>query len=496
MDAFIEGIIGVARIDVLLALIVGTLGGLVIGAVPGVGAAVAIAIVLPATFSLDPLVGLTLLLGIYGTSMVGGAIPAILINTPGTPVNALTTYDGYPMAQKGQAARALTLAYMASFYGGLFSIVCLILLTPLLATIAPLFGSRDIFMAALLGAILVVVSHRGMTAIAAALFFFGAFLNSVGLERVRFSPRYTFGESWLSSGFDLIVVLLGLFAISQAFFLLVNKATTTPAVAPPGKLIGGLKEVFRYPKVLNTSAGFGVIMGIIPGVGEFLAQYFSYALARKYSKQPRQFGNGAPDGLIASETANNAVPAAAMVPLLALGIPGEALTAMMLSVFYVHNIIPGPQLFETKPEFLVSLYACLFIINILMLVFLLFATRPLLLLMRIPSRFMGVCILALSFVGVYSLRNSASDCLVAAAFGWFGFILRRLALPLTPLLLGMILGRIMDEKFRNSLARLETPLDMIDRPIAAGLFFIIVIILGVHGCTLRTRHARAQEDKQ
>ncbi len=489
MDLLVQALQDIARWDVMLALLVGSVGGVVIGAVPGVGAAVAIAIALPATFSMDPLVGLTLLLGIYGAAAVGGAVPAILINTPGTPVNALTTYDGYPMVKNGQPARALTLAYGSSFYGGLFSVICLILLTPLLSAVAPWFGSRDIFMAALLGAILVIVSHRGQAAVSGALFCGGMFLNSVGLEAVRFSSRYTFGQSWLSSGFDLIVVLLGLFAFSQAFFLLVNLPQSPRTERFRGSLLKHIAEIFRYPKVLNASAAYGVLMGIIPGVGEFLAQFFSYATARKFSREPELFGKGAPEGIIASETSNNAVPAAAMVPLLALGIPGEALTAMMLSVFHVHNIIPGPQLFDTRPEFLYSLYACLLLINILMLVFLLVATRPLLRVVSIPTRLLGTMILALAFVGVYSLRNSLTDCAIAAAFGWFGFVLRRLKLPLTPLLLGMVLGKIMDDKFRNSLARLDTPLDMISRPVAFGIFLAIIAILVAHFWSLFRKRA-------
>lgn len=480
MELLIQGISDILRVDVLIALFVGSIGGVIIGAIPGVGAAVAIAILLPATFSLDPLVGLTLLLGIYGASMYGGAIPAVLINTPGTAVNALTTYDGYPMTQRGEGVRAISLAYSASFFGGIFSVICLILLAPVLAEVAPYFGSRDIFMAALLGVVLVVVSHRGQSLIAGVLLCVGMFLNTIGMETVRYSMRYTFEQEWLISGFNLIVVLLGLFAISQAFVLLVERDSQPDETHVASGVFKGLKEVFKFKRVATTSSAFGVLMGIIPGVGEFLAQYFSYSLAQKMSKTPEQFGHGAPEGVIASEAANNAVPAAAMVPLLALGIPGEALTAMMLSVFYVHNIIPGPALFNTRPEFLVSLYACLFIVNVLILIFLLLSTNAITKIIRIPTRLLGICILTLSLVGVYSLRNSPIDCAVAAVFGLFGFILKRLDLPLVPIVLGMVLGRILDEKFRNSFARLKSPLDMIDRPISGTIFAIIVIILIAH----------------
>lgn len=468
----------------MLALLIGAIGGVVIGAIPGVGPAIAIAILLPATFSLEPIVGLTLLLGIYGSAMYGGAIPAVLINTPGTPVNALTTYDGYAMTKRGEAPRALSLAYGASFVGGVISVLCLIALAPVLAKIAPLFGSREIFLATVLGMLLVVIAHRGHSLAAGALLFFGIFLDSIGLEPVQYSQRYTFGQSWLTSGVNLIVAVLGLFALSQAFVLLTGK---DQKVSPPelkGGLFHGLREVFRFPKIVLPGAGFGTIMGIIPGVGEFTAQFLSYAWAQKISPNPERIGRGAPEGIIASEAANNAVPAAAMIPLLALGIPGEALTAMMLSVFYVHNVIPGPALFRDQMDFVLALYLCLLILNFLALFFLIFATRPLLKVVSIPNRFLGMTILILSFVGVYSLRNSMTDCIMASAFGLLGLILKRLNLPIVPIILGMVLGGIAESRFRTSLPRIDSMVDWINRPIAGAIFALIVIVLGMHFWTL------------
>ncbi|MEM7195252.1 MAG: tripartite tricarboxylate transporter permease [Pseudomonadota bacterium] len=472
-----------ARWDVVVALFVGSVGGVMIGAIPGVGAAVAISILLPATFSLDPIVGLTVLLGIYGSSMYGGAIPAILINTPGTAVNALTTYDGHPIARDGNPSRALSLAFSASFFGGVFSIVCLIFLSQLLAKVAPHFGSREIFLAALLGIILVVLAHRGRVFSAGMLACFGIFLNTVGLEPIKYTQRFTFGQTWLTSGVDLIVVVLGLFALSQAFILLVQPDERPAPAQIRGGLFSGLRELFGYKRVAGVSSSFGVVMGMIPGVGEFTAQFLSYTYAQKTSKSPEQFGKGAPEGLIASEAANNAVPAAAMIPLLALGIPGEALTAMMLSVFYVHNVIPGPQLFANQMDFVVALYIALLLLNIIVVGFLMFATNGILHVVRIPTRFLGAIILTLSFIGVYSLRNSITDCGIAAGFGILGLVLKRLQLPVVPIVLGMVLGGIMEVKLRSSLARVKTPLDFVDRPIAAVIFGLIVLVIVVHCIT-------------
>ncbi|MEZ5924612.1 MAG: tripartite tricarboxylate transporter permease [Hyphomicrobiaceae bacterium] len=492
MSTLVSSLEIISRIDVVMALLIGSIGGVIIGAIPGVGPAIAIAILLPATFAMEPIVGLTMLLGIYGSAMFGGAIPAVLINTPGTPVNALTTYDGYPMTERGEAPRALALAYGASFVGGIFSVFCLMMLAPVLADVAPMFGSREIFLACLLGMLLVVIAHRGQNMAAGSLLCFGVWLQSIGLEPVGYTQRYTFGLSWLSSGVNLIVVVLGLFALSQAFLLLSGR---DEAPAPPilkGGLFRGLWEVLRFPHIALPAASFGTLMGIIPGVGEFTAQFLSYTWAQRISPKPERFGRGAPEGVIASEAANNAVPAAAMIPLLALGIPGEALTAMMLSVFYVHNVIPGPNLFRDQLDFVLALYLCLLILNVLALLFLIVATRPLLLVVALPNRFLGMAILTLSFVGVYSLRNSVTDCLMASAFGLLGLMLKRLSLPIVPIILGMVLGGIAENKFRTSLPRIQSPLDWINRPIAGVIFAIIVAVLAIHVWSLiRARRGRS-----
>jgi putative tricarboxylic transport membrane protein len=495
MEDLIAGAAMLARLDVIIALLVGSIGGVIIGAIPGVGPAVAIAILLPATFSLDPIVGLTMLLGIYGSSMYGGAIPAVLINTPGTAVNALTSYDGYPMTQRGEAHRAVSLAYSASFWGGMFGILCLILLSPVLALIAPMFGSREIFLAALLGIILVVLAHRGQIMAAGMLAMFGIFLQTIGLDAVTYTQRYTFEMSFLTSGINLIVVVLGLFALSQAFFLLTAPDESPEAKPVQGKMTAGIKELMKHKRVATVASGFGVILGMIPGTGEFTAQFMSYTYAQKTSKNPELFGKGSPEGLVASEAANNAVPAAAMIPLLALGIPGEALTAMMLSVFYVHNVIPGPQLFQNNLDLVYGLYIALILLNIIVMVFLLFSTNMLTKIIRIPTRFLGVMILILSFVGVYSLRNSLTDVMLSAGFGVLGLILKRLNLPIVPIILGMVLGGIMEVKLRSALPRLKTPFDMIDRPIAFILFVMILLVIALHIRTLIKEYRTHQPDE-
>ncbi|WP_306046609.1 tripartite tricarboxylate transporter permease [Nioella sp. MMSF_3534] len=480
MEALLGGIQILMSWQVLVALLIGSVGGVIIGAIPGVGAAVAIAILLPATFAFEPIVGLTVLLGIYGSAMYGGSIPAILLNTPGTPVNALTTYDGYPMTKRGQAHRALSLAYSASFFGGVFAIICLILFAPVLAWVAPNFGSREIFLAALLGIILVILAHRGQIMAAGMMAFLGIFLSTIGLEPARYTHRFTFGQGWLTSGINLIVIVLGLFAISQALLLLLDKERKPESARVEGSLWGGFVELLGLKRVAGVASSLGVMMGTIPGVGEFTAQFLSYTYAQKTSKTPEAFGDGSPEGLVASECANNAVPAAAMIPLLALGVPGEALTAMMLSVFYVHNVIPGPQLFQNEMDFVMALYMAMLLLNVIVIVFLLSSTNLLLKITQIPTRFLGMMILVLSFVGVYSLRNSAVDCALAAGFGVFGLILKRLNLPIVPIVLGVVLGAIMEVKLRSAIARINEPLDWFNRPISVVLILLILFVVGNH----------------
>ncbi len=480
MDAFLAGLDLILSPQVALALFIGSIGGVIIGAIPGVGAAVAIAIMLPATFAFEPIVGLTMLLGIYGSSMYGGSLPAILINTPGTPVNALTTYDGYPMTKRGQALKALGLAYGASFIGGVLSIAALIFLAPVLAKVAPMFGSREIFLAALLGIILVVIAHRGQTFAAGSLAAFGIFIGTIGLEPVKYTQRFTFGFEFLSSGVDLIVVVLGLFALSQAFVLLSEGDHAPKTQRISGNMFGALTRVFQHKRIAFSGAGFGVLMGMIPGVGEFTAQFLTYTFAQKTSKDPDAFGNGSEEGLVASESANNAVPAAAMIPLLALGIPGEALTAMMLSVFYVHNVVPGPGLFRDHLDFVYALYIAMILLNVIVVIFVAMSSNLLMKIIQIPTRFLGMAILTLSFVGVYSLRNSVTDCVLAAAFGILGLVLKRQNLPIVPIILGIVLGGIMEVKLRSALARVHSPLDFFDRPISAVLVIAIVLMIILH----------------
>ncbi|MDX3974082.1 tripartite tricarboxylate transporter permease [Shinella sp.] len=494
MDSIILGFENIAHFNVLLALVAGAFIGILIGAVPGLEPAGAMAILLPFTLGMEPLAGVTLLLGTYGGAWYGGAIPAILIKVPGTPVNVLTTYDGYPMAQRGEAYRALSLAYSSSFIGGTISVVALVVLAPYLATIAAHFGAVEYAMVALVAIVSVLLAHQSQGLMAIISLGFGILLGTVGFERFFNTQRFTFGEPFLMGGIPLVPAVIGLFAMSQAFVLL-----RTPGYkqAPPSAVdhnrFRGLLEALRYPRTLGRSAGLGVTMGLLPGVGEFGAQFLSYSLAKRASKTPEQFGKGSPEGLIASEASISACTSTTLVPLLALGIPVDPLMAMILSVFMIHNYIPGPQLFAQHPEFISGLYLSLFLLNIVILGILLFATKPIMKLARIEPRFIGMTVLVLSLVGCYTQNYRISDALIAVVFAIIGKIMLRNDIPGFPLVIGLVLGPLFENRMMQSLALSNGDLSIfVTRPIAAVLLAVSLLGLGIFAVGLwRARPAAA-----
>ncbi len=489
--------LGVAQLsqpEVLVSLVAGSFLGIVIGAIPGVGPGVGIVLLLPLTYTMDPLAGITLLMGLYAAGWYGGAIPAITINTPGTGVNVLTTYDGHPMAKSGEPQRALSLAYASSFFGGIFAVLVLMVAAWPLAALSKYLTSADLGMAALLAMILVVVAHRGSELASFAMLGVGLFVSTIGLETAYGSPRYTFGTIWMMGGVPLISMILGLFALSQAFTLIFSTRQIDRTDTEVNRqILGGFLEILRYPKVLFRSAGFGVGMGVLPGVGEFLAQFFSYTTARAGSREPESFGRGAPEGIIASETANNAVPPAALVPLLALGIPGEAFTAMMLTVFIVHGVDPGPTLFDEHRGFVAGLYLSLFIMNFIIVGILLAGTRWIAKLAMIDDRLLGVIIMCLVMVGTFSRNYRLTDTLIAIAFGVLGFALRRANIPMVPLILGLVLGPIMERYFRQGLGGAAGDLTIfVTRPVSLAFLIVILALLAMAGRNV-VRRMRVRE---
>jgi putative tricarboxylic transport membrane protein len=482
MDALLLGLNEVANFNVIMAIVIGALIGVTIGSIPGLEPAGVMAILLPVTFSMEPLPGVSLLLGVYGGAWYGGAIPAILMNTPGTPVAVLTTYDGYPMAQRGEARRALSIAFTSSFVGGLISVFSLILLAPTLAQVARKFGSAEFAMLAALGMIFVVLAHRKHVVEAAMMLGLGIVLGTIGLDMSHSTQVYTFGQSWLLSGIPLVPAVIGLFAMSQAFILLAQRGNDSKVVIlGKGGLFSGVADLLKHKITVFRSAALGVVMGLLPGVGEFGSQFFSYTLAQKFSKTPEKFGDGAPEGLIASETSNNAVTASVMIPLLAFGIPADALMAMLLAVFMVHNYIPGPTLFAERPEFISGLYISLLLMNVVVFTYLTFATKWIVNLTRVRGRFIGAFILVLGFIGSYSQSYQFTDCLIALGFAIFGYALKRNQIPAVPIVLGLVLGPLFLTRTQQALGVAGGDLTVfLQRPISLTLLIMIVFSIGIY----------------
>jgi len=478
MDFLLLGLQQLADPTVFLTMCIGAILGVIVGAIPGAGAAVTISILLPTTFSMDPLTGMTLLLGVYCGSAYGSAIPAVMINTPGSPVAVLTALEAKPFVDRGEARRAMSLAYSSSFVGGVLAVLALMMLTKPLAEVAKNFGSAEFAMLAFAALVLVIIGHGGRRVEATAALAFGLFLATIGIETAYSTQRYSFGQSWLIQGIPLVPMVIGLFAMSEALVQLTARDPKPSTVQLEGHFFQGFMEVFRYKASLYGSSVFGIICGIMPGVGEFLAQQVSYTVAKRFSKEGHMFGKGAPEGIIVSEATNNAVPPAALIPMLALGIPGEELTAMMLAVFLVHNVIPGPDLFLNRPEFVAGLYWTLLAMNIVIILFLLVATNTIAKAALINKRFLGVAILTLSLIGTYASNYNFSDVGLAMGFAVLGYVLRSHRWPLTPILLGVVMGPILENRFRQAVGGAGGDMSIfVTRPISAIMLAGLALLL-------------------
>lgn len=436
----------------LLVLVLGTILGIILGAMPGIGSTVAVAIVLPFTLSMSQAPAILLLLAVYAGSVYGGSIAAILINTPGTPQSAATCLDGYPMAKRGDAGLALGWATIASVVGGLVSAVVLIFAAPQLAAFALQFGPIETFALILLGMTCIVSVSTGSVVKGLTAGMIGIFLSTVGGDPILGEMRFTFGNWQLFAGFNLLAVVIGVFALSEVLMRAsapvrtVSELVKFNGVKLPG--FGLWKGRFRN---LAKSVLIGNVIGVLPGTGAATAAFISYAEGRRSSPRKDNFGKGEPDGIISSEAANNAVTGGALVPTMALGIPGDAITAVMLATLTLHGITPGPKLVEDNPTLIAAIFAGFFIINLLLLPLGMLLSRIAAPILRVREAFMMTAIVILCAVGIYFVRGNPFDLLVLGGAGVFGFILRRQGYPMAPLVIGMVLGPTLELTLRQGL---------------------------------------------
>jgi len=479
--AILSAIGRLAQPEVIGFLFLGTVIGLVFGAMPGVGGVTALALVLPLTFGWEPSTSMYLFAGIMGAVAFGGSIPAILINTPGTAQSAATCLDGHPMAQRGEAGRALGISATASLLGATFGLVILILFIPIMRQVVLLFGPPEFFLMVLWGLAAVSVAARGNM-------IKGLFSGGVGfgISLIGFSPvfgvlRYNFGTEYLYDGVPLVAFLLGIFAFSEVLHMLLQGGTISKA----GKtdkvkgVIGGVKEVFSHKGGLLRSSCVGVIVGVIPGVGGAVANFLSYVAAMQTSKHPETFGTGEPEGLIASEAANDAKDGGALLPTIAFGIPGSAEMALILGAFVLHGLVPGPGIVLHHLDIVFALVFGLFISNVLTSTLGLLGSTYLVRVTAVNVMYLIPAIVVVSFVGCYAFRENLWDLGLMVLLGVIGYGLRRYGYPRICMVIGFILGEIAEKTFNQSLMMSYGDYStFVATPLRIALVVLVVLTLG------------------
>ena len=474
----IDGLTQATAISTLIATMCGALTGLIVGMIPGLSISTGIIIVLPLTFVFEPEISIALLLGLYVGGMTGGSFSAILLNIPGTPSASATSLDGYPMTAKGEPGRALGIAIVASFTGGLFSFACLFFIAPLLAEIALNFKRPDYFSLVFFG-LTIIASFAAKSLIKGLLSaVIGLMIVTIGQDPLVGTQRYTFGEVNLIAGIHVLTALIGLFAIPQ---LIENLATAIKDGTTVRKLSGILPRLADLRRmVLPTGIGsfVGAFLGILPGAGGPIAAFISYDYTKKLSKEPDEFGEGSPQGIAAPESANNAVTGGALIPMMTLGIPGDPVTAILIGALLIHGLAPGPLLFIERGDFAYGLIFSFFWANIFNIVIALIGLRILVKILAIPRSYLMPAIAVLCVIGAYSLRNNFFDIYIMFGFGMLGLVMKWLDMPVVPLLLALVLGRPLEEHLRVSLISSQgDPMIFFTSPFS--VFFLLLALLTV-----------------
>ncbi|MFB4159936.1 tripartite tricarboxylate transporter permease [Geomicrobium sp. JSM 1781026] len=477
-----EGFLGLADPMILILLITGVLLGVIIGSLPGLTATMGVALFLPVTFGMEAIPGLLLLVGIYFGSIYGGSIAAILLNTPGTPAAAATAMDGYAMTKKGDARTALNVAVIASGFGSIISVLMLIFLSPQLANIALSFSAPEMFGLALFG--LSIISSIAGSSLVKGLIagVVGLLIATIGMDPMTSYPRYTFDQPVLLEGFDFIPIMIGLFAVSEAFIMADDyfKEKGGPLKVTAKLLKTNWRIMPRLFPTMTKSSILGSLIGIIPGAGADVAAFVSYNEAQRFAKKEDKelFGKGNPKGIAAAESGNQGVTGGAMVPLLTLGIPGDAVAAVMLGAFVVQGIQPGPQIFQTSGELIYILFAGMLVAAVVMVIIGLLGIRLFTKVLLVPKTLMITIILVLSTVGAFAINNNIFDVYVVLGAGIIGFFMKKHGFPASPIVLALILGPMAESEFRRALTMSEGSMMIFaTRPIAATLIVLAILSL-------------------
>ena len=464
----------------LMIIALGTLVGLIVGALPGLGSVILIALMLPFVVRMDPTTGIALCAIVYCATTYGGSITAILINTPGTPAAAMTTFDGFPLAQKGEAGRALGIATFSSAIGGILGILVMIVATPLLAQMAYKFGPAEFFALAVFGmSMLASISGASMTKnfIGGA---FGILLATVGTDLTTGVQRFTFGQADLYEGIAVVQIMIGIFAggelLRQATLTKVKRELVSDSVTK-------LPSIADFKKIWKTvlrSTGIGTFIGILPAEGGKVAAMIAYNEEMRWSKNKDQFGKGAIEGLAAPEAANNAATGGTMVPTLALGIPGGGSTAIILTAMLILGLRPGPQLFVEQPDLLAGIFGAMLGANLCFLVYGLVGAKLFSRITLIPTTILWPCVICLACMGAYSLQQSLFDVGIMVFFACLGFFLNRYGYAPAPIVMGLILGELIETSLKQSYLIYDGNLfAILQQPIA--LVFLLLALAGLCG---------------
>lgn len=436
----------------LLIMSLATAGGIVIGTLPGLTATMGVALLVPLTFAMEPATGLLMLGAMYGGAIYGGSNSAILINVPGTPAAICTAFDGYPLAQKGKADTALFTALLASVLGGIIGTIPLLLFTQPLSMVALRFGPSEYFWLAIFGLTAIAALSSGNLLKGLLGGAIGLLLATIGIDPSTGISRFTFGNQHLSAGITLVPAMIGFFCMSQVFGMLSdNKPCIAKYRREPGVITKVVGYLMRHAKMaIFRSSVIGIIVGILPGAGASVASFIAYNETKRFSKNPDLLGKGSMEGIVASESANNAEVSSSLVPTLALGIPGSPPAAVLLGGLLVHGLLPGPRLFTESPEIVYTFIMGLFVANILML-FIGYAGMKLFVkVLSVPNHYLAPVVLILSVIGSYAIRNDMVDVYIMLLAGIMGYILLKIDIEPGPIVLGLILGTIAEVGFFQS----------------------------------------------
>ncbi|MDR1536322.1 MAG: tripartite tricarboxylate transporter permease [Planctomycetota bacterium] len=477
-------------IDLLLAhpmsfgwMIIGTAVGIVFGAIPGLSAAMGIAIFLPITFGLTAVEGMATIVSLYIGGISGGLISAILLKIPGTPSSVATCFDGHPMVEKGQADKALGAGIVFSFWGTMFSIAALVTIAPWLASAAIKFGPHEYFAVTFFSLSLIITLSSSSLRKGLMSGILGVMLSTVGLDQIEGSPRFTFDMSAMRSGFSILPVLVGLYAIAEVLATAEHVDDTDNLQVQSVSMRGfGITMAEFAGQLVNflRSSLIGLAIGILPGIGGGTSNLVAYSVAKNRSKTPERFGTGILDGVVAPESANNATIGGAMIPLLTLGIPGDVVTSMMLGGLAIHGISPGPLIFQNSGDMMYAIFILLVLSSIAMLALEFLCLKAFIKVLKVPKYYLLPLIIILCGIGAFGLNNRLFDMWAMLLFGIMGFALSKWKYPLPPLVLGFILGGALEVNFRRGLSYSKGDFgEFFTRPISGTIIALTLLFIAI-----------------